>query len=325
METFCKHEGVPHEICGKVVVATNEAELPALARIEERAKANGVPVERLDGARLHELEPEAAGVSALFVASTGIVDFRAVCHKLVERITAMGGHVRLNTELLSTTRYPRATVVETNREALDAKVVIAACGLQADHAATRLGLHPSARIVPFRGEYYLLDEHVKHKVKGLIYPVPDAKFPFLGVHFTRRISGSIDCGPNAVLSLGRETYARNDIQWDDLLETLGFIGFRRFAMHHLRYGFEEAYRSWSKAAFTRALQKLMPSISSDDLRPAPTGIRAQAVTPAGELVHDFLIEEAPRLICMLNAPSPAATASLEIGRVLTERALVQLG
>jgi L-2-hydroxyglutarate oxidase len=324
MIAFCRSEGIAHKICGKVIVATTNEELQGLARIEERARLNQVLVERLSVERLKEIEPYVTGISALSVPATGIVDFVAVCHKLVEGITSMGGHVRLNTELLGTTRYPKVTIVETNRESIEAKLVVAACGLQADRVALRLGFSPRVRIVPFRGEYYLLDERVQSKVTGLIYPVPDAKFPFLGVHFTRRISGQVDCGPNAVLSLSREIYERNEIHWEDLVDTLTYSGFQRFALRHLSYGINEAYRSWSKSAFTRELQKLIPSIRSMDLLAAPTGIRAQAVSSEGEILHDFLFEEAPRAIGILNAPSPAATASLEIGRIVTEKALRHL-
>jgi L-2-hydroxyglutarate oxidase len=320
MLAFCRSEGIAHKICGKVIVASKNDELPGLARIEERARLNQVPIEHLSIERLKELEPEAVGVSALFVPTTGVVDFVAVCHKLVEGITKMGGHVRLSTELLATTRYPKITIVETNRESIEAKLVVAACGLQADRVAFQLGLSPQVRIIPFRGEYYLLDERVKSKVKGLIYSVPDARFPFLGVHFTRRITGQVDCGPNAVLSLSRETYERNEIHWEDLIDILTYGGFQRFAARHLSYGLKEAYRSWSKTAFTSELQKLIPSIRSTDLLAAPTGIRAQAVSVQGEILHDFLFAEAKRAICILNAPSPAATASLEIGRIVAEKA-----
>jgi L-2-hydroxyglutarate oxidase len=319
MMAFCQAEAVPFEICGKVVVATDTSQLASLQRIEERALSNGVRVERVGPERLRELEPEAYGTAALWVPDTGIVDFRVVCERLAARVVQLGGQLLLGTELLSSTTYPRSLVAETTRGPISAKIAIAAAGLQADRVSQRMGQSPTNRIVPFRGEYYLLTQAARSKVRGLIYPVPDPRYPFLGVHFTRRITGAVDCGPNAVLALGRETYARGQVDWEDLLETLGFGGFQRLAWHNLRYGLEEARRSWSKAAFVEALRKLLPSITSDDLEVAPAGIRAQAVTPQGDIVHDFLIEEGPRLLSVFNAPSPAATASLEIGAILAEQ------
>jgi L-2-hydroxyglutarate oxidase LhgO len=320
MVEFCEAEGVPFEICGKVVVATNAAEAARLDELTSRARLNGVDVERIGSERLGELEPEARGLAALHVKSTGIVDFREVCAALSRRILALGGTILTGTELLSATDYGHTTVVDTTRGPIHTRLVVAAPGLQADRVAHRLGFPTKSRIVPFRGEYFLLSEVGKSKIRGLIYPVPDPRFPFLGVHFTRRLGGEIDCGPNAVLSLGRETYERGATNWEDTLDTLTYLGFHRFASRHYRAGLEELHRSRSKRAFTRALQRLVPAIEESDLLPAPAGIRAQIVTPDGRIEHDFCIEESARHICVLSAPSPAATASLEIGRVIAERA-----
>lgn len=324
MIAFCEQEGIPFEICGKVVVATQDAQLPSLQSIQDRAVSNGVRVERIGRERLREFEPQANGNAALWVPDTGIVDFRLVSSRLAERVVALGGRLMLGCELLSATTYSRSLIAETTRGPIAAKIVIAAAGLQADRVSLRLGQVPSSRTVPFRGEYYLLNEAARSKVRGLIYPVPDPRYPFLGVHFTRRINGAVECGPNAVLALGREAYARGTVDWEDLLETMGYIGFQRLALQNLRYGLEEARRSWFKSAFVEALSALVPSITAEDIAPAPAGIRAQAVTSKGEIVHDFLIEEGPRLLSVLNAPSPAATASLEIGSLLARRATRKL-
>lgn len=325
MEAFCQKQGVAFERCGKVVVATCAEEVPALERIAERAKANGVVAERIGPERLHELEPSAHGVAALHVPETGIVDFVGVCHALARGIQAFEGEVRCQTDLIGAHFTHRGVIVQTSRGLVEARVVVACAGLQADRAARLLGMAPSVRVVPFRGEYYLLGDRGKSLVNNLIYPVPDPRFPFLGVHFTRRFDGTIDCGPNAVLALGREAYNGGLQDPEDLVETLGYAGFLRLAARNLAYGLSEMHRSLSKSAFTKALQKLVPSVTRDDLRPGPNGIRAQAVTPDGTLVSDFTIAERHRAICVLNAPSPAATASLEIGRVIAEKVRAQLG
>jgi (S)-2-hydroxyglutarate dehydrogenase len=324
MEALCEQEGVAYERCGKVVVATRESELPALRRIEERATANSVAVERIGAERLLELEPHAKGIEALWVPNTGIVDFVGVCRVLVRRLQTDNGEVRCSTAVIGAQIDRGAMVVETNQGPLEARVVVACAGLQADRVARLLGIKPQVKIVPFRGEYHLLGERGRSLVKNLIYPVPDPRFPFLGVHFTRRFDGTIDCGPNAVLAFGREAYARSDTNLRDLVETLGYAGFLRLARKHLAYGIGEMHRSLSKRAFATALQRLVPEVSAGDLQPGPNGIRAQAVTPEGALFSDFLIEERPRVVCVLNAPSPAATASLEIGRIVAAKVRAQL-
>jgi (S)-2-hydroxyglutarate dehydrogenase len=324
MEALCEQEGVAYERCGKVVVASRESELSALRRIEERATANSVPVERIGADRLLELEPRTNGIEALWVPNTGIVDFVGVCQALVRRIQAGDGQVRCGTRVTGAQMDRAGMVVETNQGPIEARVVVACAGLQADRVAQLLGITPQVKIVPFRGEYHLLGERGPALVKNLIYPVPDPRFPFLGVHFTRRFDGTIDCGPNAVLALGREAYGRGDMNLGDLVETLGYSGFLRLARKHLGYGIGEMHRSLSKRAFATALQRLVPEVSASDLQPGPNGIRAQAVTPEGELFGDFLIEERHHVVCVLNAPSPAATASLEIGRLVAEKAQAQL-
>lgn len=324
MESLCEQEGVPFERCGKVVVASDESELPVLERIFARAQSNGANVELIAPERLRELEPHAAGIRALWVPETGIVDFKAACAALVRRIRNLGGEVRCSTRVLSAQALGSYTIVETDRGPIEARLVVACAGLQADRVARLLGIQPEFRIVPFRGEYHLLGEQGKRLVRNLIYPVPDARFPFLGVHFTRRIDGSIDCGPNAVLAVGREAYDGGDFDWSDLAETVAYPGFLRLARKHLGYGLGEMYRSLSKQAFTRALQKLVPSVKVSDLEAGPSGIRAQAVAEDGRLVSDFSILEKAGAVCVMNAPSPAATASLEIGRIVAEKAIRQL-
>jgi (S)-2-hydroxyglutarate dehydrogenase len=324
MEAFCAQTGVAYERCGKVVVATDASELPALKRIAENALGNGVHVERIGPERLRELEPSAQGIEALWVPDTGIVDFVGACQALVRQIAAEGGAVRCRTEV-STARAGRAALlVETNQGPIAARLVVSCAGLHADRVAKLLGVAPQIQVVPFRGEYHLLCARGRALVKNLIYPVPDPRFPFLGVHFTRRFDGTTDCGPNAVLARGREAYDGCDIELDDLLETLSYPGFLKLAIRNFGYGVAELHRSLSKRAFAQALQRLVPSVSQEDLQPGPSGIRAQAVTRDGVLFGDFLIEQRPRVVCVLNAPSPAATASLEIGRIVAEMARAQL-
>jgi len=326
LEAFCRAEGIAHEICGKVVVAHKPEQVLALERIEERARGNGVQVERIGPERLAELEPAASGVRALWVPETGIVDFVAVCHALARCIIERGGEVRCGNPVVRAFDGSRGRVmVETERNPIEARLVIACAGLQADRVAARLGVVPGIRIVPFRGEYRILNENGRRLVRNLIYPVPDARLPFLGVHFTRRIDGTIDCGPNAVLAMGREAYDREHESLEDWVDTIGYPGFWRFLYRHPGYALDEYWRSLSSRAFARALQCLVPEIVATDLSPGPSGIRAQALTPRGALVDDFVIVERVGRICVLNAPSPAATASLEIGRIIAEKARTHLG
>jgi L-2-hydroxyglutarate oxidase len=325
LESFCREEGVPFETCGKVVVATLPEELPRLAAIAERAQANGVAAELLGPERLRELEPHAAGLRALHVPETGIVDYRAVCERLAERVRARGGEIVTGAAVVRVRSSAGEVVVETTRGEASARLAVNCGGLHSDRVLASCGEPRPARIVPFRGEYYELVPEARSLVRNLIYPVPDPAFPFLGVHFTRTIHGGVECGPNAVLALAREGYRWRDLDPRDLADTLGYPGFWRLAARHWRMGSGEVWRSLSKRAFTRALQRLVPEIRLDQLRRAEAGVRAQALAKDGALVDDFLIRSVGRVIHVLNAPSPAATSSLSIGAAVAERAEAFLG
>ncbi|MBN1442632.1 MAG: L-2-hydroxyglutarate oxidase [Planctomycetes bacterium] len=325
LEEFCQAEGVPHETCGKVIVATCETELPALERIHQRGQANGVTCEMIGPERLREIEPHAAGVRALHVPQAGIVDFRTVCSRLAARIAERGGTLMTGARVHALRRtIGRIAVLSTAGE-VEARLVVNCCGLQCDRITRMSGQKPEAKIVPFRGEYYRLTPEAHHLCRHLIYPVPDPSFPFLGVHFTRRIDGTRECGPNAVLAFAREGYRKRDIHPLELLESLTYPGFIRLALRYWRIGLGEMWRSFSKAAFVRALARLVPEIRPEHLEPAPAGVRAQALRPSGELVDDFLIQEQDRVLNVGNAPSPAATASLNIGALLVDRIAERLG
>jgi L-2-hydroxyglutarate oxidase len=319
LEEFCAQEGVRFETCGKVVVALDERELPALERIAARARDNGVAAERIGPERLRELEPHAAGIAALHVPGTGIVDYPGVCARLVELIRAQGGEIELGARVFHLERRGRAIVASTPRGEFEAEALVNCAGLHSDRLARLDGLDPRARIVPFRGEYWELRPESRHLCRNLIYPVPDPSFPFLGVHFTRLVAGGVECGPNAVLAFAREGYTRSTIDWPDLSDALSFVGFWRLVQRHWRAGVGELQRSFSKRAFTRALQRLMPELREGDLLPAQAGVRAQALTPEGTLVDDFWIERGERSVHVLNAPSPAATAALAIGSGIVDQ------
>ncbi|MBI3819078.1 MAG: L-2-hydroxyglutarate oxidase [Planctomycetes bacterium] len=324
MQEFCQKFNIQFEICGKVIIAKSDGEIPALDRILERGTANGVKCEMIGPERLRELEPHARGVRAIRVPESGIVNYAAVCAKLSDAIKSAGHGVRLAHAALSIGRAGGDPVVHTNKGEFAADLIVNCAGLHCDRVAAMSGARPEAKIIPFRGEYYEVAESRRFLCKNLIYPVPDPKFPFLGVHFTRMIGGHVECGPNAVLAFAREGYKKTDINIKDLFETLGYPGFRRMARKHWRMGLGEMWRSFSKKAFTRALQGLIPEIRESDLSPAPAGIRAQAVAPDGDLVDDFKIQEGGGIIHVLNAPSPAATASLNIGKIIAERAAARL-
>lgn len=326
MVEFCREEGIPHEICGKVIVATSEAEIPQLLKIYERGIANGVKCELIDLPRLRSLEPAVNGVRALHVPEAGIVDYKQVATRLSEKIERAGGHVWTVAEVVGVETRESEVVIRTRdgRE-FHSRVLVTCAGLQADRVGTMAGCHPTSRIVPFRGEYFELKREAEHLCRNLIYPVPDPEFPFLGVHFTRMIRGGVECGPNAVLAFRREGYSKLDLSMGDLAETLLDPGFRKLAWKHWRSGAAEMWRSWNKSAFVAALQKLIPAVTSDMLIPAPAGVRAQALNPDGSLVDDFLILDGPRVVSVQNAPSPAATASLNIGQLIGERVLAKLG
>lgn len=316
---FCEHHGIRHEVCGKVIVATNASELPRMENLYARGIANGLAVRKLSASEVSEIEPHVSCVAGIHVPSTGIVDFVGVCRKLAELVGAHGGELRLGTKVHGLRVYGSEAVLETSKGSLAARWVINCAGLHSDRVAKLAGGDPGAQIVPFRGEYYELKPERRRLVRNLIYPVPDPQFPFLGVHFTRMIDGSVHAGPNAVLSLKREGYRRMSFDLRDFLDTMTYAGFWRMAAKHARPGLEEMHRSFSKKAFARSLQKLIPEIREDDLITAEAGVRAQALRPNGALVDDFLILRRPPAIHVCNAPSPAATACLEIGRVIAEQ------
>lgn len=319
MEEFCAAHGVPYEICGKVIVATSEAELPQLDRIYERGQQNGVRCEKISKERLNELEPHAAGVKAVHVPEAGIVNYREVCRKLAELVQARGSEVRCSARVVAIVERGQEIAIETTAGELTADYLVTCSGLQSDRVAKLTGIQPEALIVPFRGEYYELKPEAHTLCRNLIYPVPNPAFPFLGVHFTRMIEGGIECGPNAVLAFAREGYRKTDINLADLCETLAFRGFRKLAFKFWRIGAGEMWRSWSKAAFVAALQHLIPEIRSEQLLPARAGVRAMAVAPDGAMVDDFVIQPTGRIVNVLNAPSPAATSSLNIGKLVVEK------
>ncbi|HTN75020.1 MAG TPA: L-2-hydroxyglutarate oxidase [Pirellulaceae bacterium] len=319
MERFCAEHGLPYEICGKVIVAVDEKELPLLENIYQRGQQNGVVCAKIGVERLKEIEPHAAGIAAVHVPEAGIVNYRRVAEKLAELLVARGGQVLTDTRFLKLHREPQGVIVETSRGDFQAKHVVTSAGLQADRVAAHTGHKLAAQILPFRGEYFELVPNMEHLCRHLIYPVPNPSFPFLGVHFTRMIDGGIECGPNAVLAFAREGYRKTDVNLRDLFEALSYRGFRRLAWKYWPIGLGEMWRSFSKAAFVKALQRLMPEIRSEHLVPARAGVRAQAVTPGGELADDFLIEQSDRVINIGNAPSPAATSSLNIGKLVVDR------
>src|SRR5262245_12365393 len=288
MEEFCAAHGVPFEICGKVIVATSQSELPQLEKIHDRGQQNGVRCELIGSERLKELEPHAPGVKAIHVPEAGIVNYAAVSRKLAELIAVGGGEVRCSARVMTVKENSPTIALETAAGEFIADYVVTCAGLQSDRVAKLTGIQPEAQIVPFRGEYFELKHDAQHLCRNLIYPVPDPSFPFLGVHFTRMIEGGVECGPNAVLAFAREGYRKSDINLGDLCETLAFGGFRKLAWKYWRTGAGEMWRSFSKAAFVRALQHLIPEIRGAHLVPARSGVRAMAVTPDGGMVDDFV-------------------------------------
>lgn len=315
MVAFCRQHGIPHEICGKVVVATSVEELPALEELYRRGAANGVPnLRMLSPEQLREIEPNSAGIRGLHVPGTGITDYVAVAEKYAGIVTANGGTLLTGAKATGIVRRSGETVVETTQGAFAGRFLINCAGLHSDRIARLAGAEPNSIIVPFRGEYYDIAPERWSLVKGLIYPVPDPQFPFLGVHFTRRIHGGVEAGPNAVLALRREGYHKSDFSLADALTTFAFPGFWRMAAKYWREGAGEMYRSFSKQAFLGALRRLLPALELSDLRPGGSGVRAQALDRKGKLLDDFQIVRSGGMVHVLNVPSPAATASLIIGR-----------
>lgn len=325
MYRFCERHDIPHQRCGKLVVATRQEELPALAELERRGRANGLTgLRRLAAEELAGFEPAATGIAGLWVAETGIVDYRVVAAKLVERLAARGVETRTGWRLTAVEQDAAGQRLVTTGGELSCRLIVNCAGLQCDRVTRLCGHRPQVRIVPFRGEYHRLVEAQARKVRGLIYPVPDPELPFLGVHVSRHIDGSVEAGPNAVLALARHGYRWTHISPRDTLETLTYPGFWRLASSWWRTGAAEVWRSWNRAAMARELSRLMPGLRKTDLIPSGAGVRAQAVAPDGKLLDDFLIQEEPGAVHVLNAPSPAATASLAIGRAIAARVLRSL-
>jgi L-2-hydroxyglutarate oxidase len=323
MYRFCAEENVPHRRCGKLVVAVSEDELPRLDILEERARANGVDARRLGLEEIREREPEVAGVGGLWVSETGVVNYSHVAQALARRLGKLGGEVRVRHRVVSISRRGNDLTIETDQGDIVTTLMVNCAGLQSDRVAKMAGVEPGVRIVPFRGEYYTLTQERSGLVRGLIYPVPDPALPFLGVHFTRGIGDVVEAGPNAVLALKREGYSKRDVSAKDIADFLRYPGFWRMARRQWRTGIDETLRSFSKARFLAALQKLVPALTERDIVVGGSGVRAQAVDASGRLVDDFFIQSSPQMIHVLNAPSPAATASLAIGREVAERALSQ--
>jgi len=319
MEAFCEEQGIPFDRCGKVIVATNEVEKERLSGILSRGHANGVECELISRERLLELEPHVAGVSAIHVPEAGIVDYKQVANCLSERLTERGHRIMLNAEVTSVDRRSDLITLAGANFEVQCQQLITCGGLWADRVIAMSGARPEAPIVPFRGEFFKLKPEVEHLCRGLIYPVPDPAFPFLGVHFTKMIHGGVECGPNAVFAFARDGYERTKFNFKDMIAAVSEPGFRSIAMKHWRTGLGEMWRSWNKGAFVQALQKLIPAIRANDLNEAPAGVRAQAIGPDGKLLDDFVILQSDRMIHINNAPSPAATAAFNIGRMIVDR------
>jgi (S)-2-hydroxyglutarate dehydrogenase len=326
MIEFCREHEVAHEVCGKVIVAIDTDELPRLEELHRRGEANGLVGLRMIGPEeLREIEPHSTGMKALVVPSTGITDYAKVSEKYADLISARGGTVLTSAAATGIRRGTSEIVVETSRGAFSTTALINCAGLHSDRVSRMAGDEPGVMIVPFRGEYYDLVPERARLVRALIYPVPDPRFPFLGVHFTRRITGKVDAGPNAVFALAREGYRHRDISLRDLVSSLAFPGFWRMARRNWRNGFDEFRRSLSKPLFVRALQRLLPEVSEKDLVPGGSGVRAQALKPDGTLVDDFQFLPSGKVLHVLNVPSPAATASLAIGKTIVDTAAASLG
>ena len=317
MEQFCKEQGIEHELCGKIIVALNDEEIPRMQNIFQRGQENGVNCKIISREEMLETEPHVAGVQAIHVPECGIVNYKQVCLRLGEIIQEKEENkIFLGQQVTKIRNMATSLVVETDKQQIECKHLINCGGLHSDKLTKLGGQPPPAKIIPFKGEYFELKEDAKHLCKNLIYPVPDPAFPFLGVHFTRMIDGTVECGPNAVLAFGREAYGKFDLNLKNLLESITYPGFQKMAIKHWKMGWGEMWRSYNKGAFVKALRRLIPEIEAKNLLPAPAGIRAQAVSPRGALVDDFLIESNDRIINVCNAPSPAATASLNIGSTI---------
>ena len=318
---FCREHGIPFELCGKIVVATDEAQRPLLQNLFVRGQQNGLQnLKKLSREELKEREPYVSGLEGIFVPQTGIVDYRQVAQAYAHEIQKSGGEIHLGEQVLDIQKRETETVVATQTRTYSTKLVINCAGLYSDRVARLTMPQLNVKIIPFRGEYYKLKKEKEYLVKNLIYPVPDPNFPFLGVHFTRMAKGGVEAGPNAVLAFRREGYKKTDIHLGELAESLAWPGFQKVAAKYWRTGLGEMYRSFSKAAFTKALQQLIPDIREEDLEDGGAGVRAQACDRNGGLVDDFLILEDKQVINVCNAPSPAATSSLAIGETVAKLA-----
>jgi len=318
--SFAKKYKIPHEICGKIIVATHQKELPHLDRIFENGCENEIEgIEKISAQKIKEIEPSSNGIAGILVPCTGIIDFVKVVEKLGALIVKKEGNIVLTShEVKGFDKHDFYTNVSTNEGSFSTKYVINCAGLQSDRIAKADGLWPDVRIIPFRGDFYELTSDAQEKVKHLIYPVPDPTFPFLGVHFTRMINDTVECGPNAVFSFKREGYGKTDFDFTDTWESLSYLGTWKMFLRHFRFGVSEYARAFSKKLFLRSLQRLIPSLGYDDIKQCKTGVRAQAVAKNGRPVDDFKIEKGKNSIHVLNAPSPAATASLAIGEYINE-------
>ncbi len=323
---FCENEGIPYELCGKIVVATNKNHIPILDGLYERGQQNGLAnLKKLNVEEMKEIEPHVNGLAAIKVPQTGIVDYKLIAEKMALKIQALGGDMHLGEQVSSISQVEGRSTVVTSKGSYEGKLVVNCAGLYSDKVTQMTESKPiDIRITPFRGEYFELKPEKQYLVKHLIYPVPDPNFPFLGVHFTRMINGGIEAGPNAVLAFRREGYKKLDIKFSELWETLSWPGFQKVALKYWQTGLGEMYRSFSKAAFTKALQELIPEIQADDLIPGGAGVRAQACDRTGGLLDDFAIIENKQAINVCNAPSPAATSALSIGQTVSELVLKRL-
>ncbi|MCA6380278.1 MAG: L-2-hydroxyglutarate oxidase [Cytophagales bacterium] len=322
---FCREHEVPFELCGKLIVATDEHELPLLQTLFTRGEQNGLTkLKKLVKEELKEHEPHVAGIAGIFVPQTGIVDYKLVAEAYGKVLQKEGAEIHLGERVVSLKKEVNKTIVVTDKQDYEARVVINCAGLYSDKVAAMTVANLNVKIIPFRGEYFKLKKEKEYLVKNLIYPVPDPNFPFLGVHFTRMAKGGVEAGPNAVLAFKREGYKKSQINLAELAETLAWPGFQKVAAKYWKTGMGEMYRSFSKAAFTKALQKLIPEIQESDLTEGGAGVRAQACDREGGLVDDFLIIEDANVIHVCNAPSPAATSSLAIGETIAQKAAARL-
>ena len=323
---FCKAQNIEYDLCGKIIVAIKPEEIGGLEALYQRGIQNGLSGLRfLSKDEIKQYEPNCVGIKGVFVPQTGIVDYKQIAIKLAENINLnANGNIILNSKIQAIVGNEHGAVVHTDTERYEARLVINCAGLYCDKVAAMAGENLNMKIIPFRGEYYAIKPEKAHLVKNLIYPVPDPNFPFLGVHFTRRISGEIEAGPNAVFAFQREGYKKTDFKWSEFWDSISFAGFRKVASKYWKTGLGEYHRSYFKPAFVKALQQLVPSITEDDLIPAGAGVRAQACDKDGGLIDDFYIQESTSFIHVLNAPSPAATSSLSIGLEVAERAMKKL-